>query len=115
MPAKISDRVRALHIVDALAELDQYLGEADLNEFLSNSMLRFACIKQLEIIGEASIYITPDTKAQFPGIEWRKIAGLRNILIHEYFSVDAEIVWQILQDDIPVLKRQIDSLLTHLS
>jgi uncharacterized protein with HEPN domain len=115
MPAKISDRVRALHIVDALTELDEYLREADLDEFLSNSMLRFACIKQLEIIGEASIYMTPETKARFTGIEWRKMAGLRNILIHEYFAVDAEIVWQILKDDIPVLKTQIHSLLTHLS
>lgn len=67
-------------------------------------MIRFASIKQIEIIGEAARYITEDTRKKFPDIEWKEIAGLRNILVHEYFGIDTDLIWQIVTIDIPELK-----------
>jgi uncharacterized protein with HEPN domain len=57
--------------------------------------MQFASIKQIEIIGEAANYITPNTKALFTNSEWKQIAGMRHILIHEYFGVDPNLVWQV--------------------
>jgi uncharacterized protein with HEPN domain len=70
-------------------------------------MMRFASIKQIEIIGEAANFITQETKALFTDIEWNQIVGMRHILIHEYFGVDQNLVWQVIIDDIPKLKAAI--------
>lgn len=65
MRGKIGDRQRLLHIIDAITEIDSYTANIDLQLFLQNSMMRFACIKQIEIIGEAANYISAETKALF--------------------------------------------------
>ncbi len=74
-------------------------------------MMRFACIKQLEIIGEAAIYISGLTKKKFADVNWREIIGLRNLLIHEYFGVDERIVWEVIKKDIPEFKRRLKSMM----
>jgi len=71
---------------------------------------RFASIKQIEIIGEAANYIAPETKTLFSDIEWKQIVGMRHILIHEYFGVDANLVWQVICNDIPNLKAAISNI-----
>jgi len=77
-------------------------------------MKKYASIKQLEIIGEAANHISTATKKLYPEVEWREIIGLRNILIHEYFGVDENVIWGIIVKDIPILKRQISSILNEL-
>ena len=67
-------------------------------------MMRFASIKQIEIIGEAANSINPETKALFAEIQWGQIIGMRHILVHEYFGVDDNLVWQVITQDIPNLK-----------
>jgi uncharacterized protein with HEPN domain len=69
----------------------------------------------MEIIGEASDHITDDVKAEFTEIEWGQIKGMRNVFVHEYFGVDANIVWEIIKDDIPVLKVRILEILNSLN
>jgi uncharacterized protein with HEPN domain len=76
--------------------------------------MRFASIKQIEIIGETANYITETTKNKFSEIEWRQITGLRHILVHEYFGIDDKLIWQIIQTDIPELKQKIDTILSIL-
>jgi len=70
-------------------------------------MMRFACVKQLEIVGEACNHVDASLKEEFPAIEWRKIVGLRHLLVHEYFGVDAALVWDIVTNNIPDLKVQL--------
>ncbi len=109
------DKIRLQHILNAINEIESYLIKADFDSFISNSMMRFACVKQLEIIGEASNHISNLTKGKFTEIEWKQITGLRNVLIHEYFGIDAKLVWQILNADIPILKTKIESILQSFS
>lgn len=77
-------------------------------------MMRFASIKQLEIIGEAANSISEETRIKFPDIQWRQIIGLRHILVHEYFGIDDQLIWQIIADDIPTLKIGIVNMLNSL-
>ena len=72
-------------------------------KFDANPLYRCASIRCLEVIGEASKYLSSDTKDRFPQVEWKKIAGMRDILIHDYYGVDLDIVWYSLIDDIPAL------------
>ena len=77
-------------------------------------MMRFACIKQLEIIGEAGNHISDETKSSFSTIKWSQIIGMRNIFVHEYFGVDSKLVWDIIKDDLPGLKNKIIEILNSI-
>lgn len=77
-------------------------------------MMRFACIKQMEIIGEASGHVSDEIKIKFTNIEWKQIKGMRNIFVHEYFGIDSKIVWEIIKHDIPDLKDKIVAVIASL-
>jgi len=114
MKNKLGDKIRIQHVLDAIQEIEIYLSTADLSIFLENSMMRFACIKQMEIVGEASKHITEELKSQFPEIEWSQIIGMRNVFAHEYFGIDSSLVWEIIKRDLPVLKSKMESILKSL-
>lgn len=74
-------------------------------------MMRFATIKQMEIIGEASNHLSQAIKEEFSTIAWSQIIGLRNVFVHEYFGVDTNLVWEIIKKDLPELKSKIAFIL----
>jgi uncharacterized protein with HEPN domain len=114
MRDKVADEVRLKHILDAISEIEQYIKDSTIEDFTQKSMLKFASIKQLEIIGEAANHISDRTINNFPDIKWRSVIGLRNLLIHEYFGIDEQIIWNIIIYDIPKLKQQIKMVLDRL-
>jgi uncharacterized protein with HEPN domain len=75
MQSRTGDKIRLQHIFDAIFEIENYLLGSDFSDFLGNSMMRFACVKQLEIIGEAGNHISNETKKKFSEIEWGKLWG----------------------------------------
>jgi uncharacterized protein with HEPN domain len=75
-------------------------------------MIQDAVIRNLEVIGEAVKHLPPDLRRRHPEVPWRSITALRNVLIHEYFGVDLEIVWRVVQRRLPALKRHVTILLT---
>ncbi len=97
----------------AIDKIMKYTEEVDFIEFEKNEMLQDAIFKNLEIIGEAAYKITSETKAQYPNIEWRKIEGLRHRLVHDYYKVDLELVWQTKHKSLPALLRDITSILSQ--
>lgn len=103
----MADEQRIAHIKEAIKEIEEYSKGITNVDFKANSMMRFASIKQIEIIGEAARHITDETRSKFPDIEWKEIAGLKNILVHEYFGIDADLIWQIITVDIPELKNKL--------
>jgi len=111
MRGRLGDKARLQHILDAILEVEDYLFETDFKKFLGNSMMRFACIKQLEIIGEAGNHISEETKAKFSEIEWSQIVGMRNVFVHEYFGIDINLVWEIIRSELPDLKIKIIEIL----
>lgn len=114
MKGTMTDKLRVQHILDAIAEVENYLTGVSFDSFLANSEKRFATIKQIEIIGEACSQISDNLKVEHPEIEWAPIRGFRNISIHEYFGVSFHIVWEIAQNDLPVLKQQFTHILNEL-
>ncbi|MFN8698249.1 MAG: DUF86 domain-containing protein [Flavobacteriales bacterium] len=115
MRGRLGDKARLNHILDALVEVENYVMNADFEAFMNNSMMRFACIKQMEIIGEASDHISDDIKTQFSDIEWGQIKGMRNVFVHEYFGIDANLVWEIIKHDLPDLKKKVVAILNSIS
>ena len=111
MRGELGDKIRLQPILDAIGEIHKYLITADLSVFLENSMMRFACIKQMEIIGEASNHLSPELTSKFSGIEWAQIVGMRNVFAHEYFGIDSSLVWEIIKIDIPELKEKVEHIL----
>ena len=111
MRSELGDKIRLQHILDAIEEIQKYLTAVDFQIFLENSMMRFACIKQMEIIGEASNHLSAELKSKFSDVEWSQIVGMRNVFAHEYFGIDSSLVWEIIKNDIPELKGKIQHIL----
>jgi len=93
MRSKPGDMVRLTHIIEAIQEIETYCSGVDFGGFLGNSMMRFACVKQLEIIGKAGNHISEDVQKRFSTIEWGQIVGMRNVFVQEYFGIDPRFVW----------------------
>jgi uncharacterized protein with HEPN domain len=107
-----SDAVYLKHILDAIQKIESYVSVGH-ETFMSTSHWQDAVIRQLEIIGEASKRLSPELRSRYPRIPWKRIAGLRDVLIHDYLGVDISMVWQITQTYLPDLKQQIDVILSE--
>lgn len=102
------------HILESIIEIERNVKNLTEDEFFDSITLQDAVIRRLEIIGEAVKNLPLSFRNKQPGIPWKKIAGMRDILIHEYFGVDADLVWKISKNDLPKFKKQISELLESL-
>lgn len=105
-----NDQVYLKHIMDAIEKVETYVS-VGRDEFMSTSHWQDAVIRQLEIIGEATKNLTRQLRDKYGDVPWRRIAGLRDVLIHNYMGVDLVAVWGITQRDLPVLKEHIRAIL----
>ena len=97
-----------------LVEADYLIGRSEglsFESFSSDETLRRAFVRSLEIIGEATKKVPDDFRAAYPAVEWRAMAGMRDVLIHDYFGVDFELVWDVVRNRVPELRGQITSIL----
>jgi len=95
------------HILDAINEIEESIIKISREDFEVIKDKKDACIRRLEIIGEAVKNVSEETKRRYPKVEWKKISGTRDIILHSYFNVDLDVVWEIIKKDIPIFKKQI--------
>jgi len=103
----LSGREYLQHILDEADYLVRRSLASDREEFLSDQDLRRAFVRSLTIIGEAAKKVPDDTRGQLPDLDWRRMAGMRDRLIHDYFGVDFELVWDVVQSRVPEVRDQI--------
>lgn len=94
-------------IIECIDKIEKYTDKINYEDFFNDEKTVDAVIRNFGIIGEAANRIPDDIKQSYPNIEWKKIVALRNRVIHDYFGVDLEIVWFIVQNDIPFFKEQL--------
>ena len=102
------------HILDAIDRATGYIAGMELEAFQRDTRTQDAVIRSIEIVGEAANktrLADPEFAARFPEVPWDVIYGMRNRIVHDYFEVDLEIVWQTVQQDLPALRKQIAELL----
>jgi len=100
-------RVYIADVLESIAKIEQYAQRVSREQFLADTLVQDAVFRRLEVIGEAVKGIDDELRARHPEVPWKEIAGLRDVLIHGYFGVIPERVWKVVEEDLPVLKRQI--------
>ena len=102
-----NDPIRLSHILEAIDNIFKYVGNDDMNAFISDRMRYHAVVYNIMIIGEAANLLTTEFREAHPETPWRQITGMRNFLIHGYHQVEKDIVWQVIVDDLHPLRDQI--------
>jgi uncharacterized protein with HEPN domain len=106
-----SDLVRLQHISDAISEIESFTTGITLSNFMDNRLIRNASVRSLEIIGEAVAALSNEVRIDDTGFQWQDWKDFRNVLIHQYFGIDYQMVYNAIQNDIPMLKNEISRLL----
>lgn len=96
-------------MVDAISRIFDFVDGKTKDEIQNDSILYYAVVKNIEIIGEAAYMLTPEFKDAHPATPWRIIVGMRHFLVHGYYEVDSEEVWNVVDKDLKPLKEQLES------
>jgi len=100
-------------MVEAADELGRLVAGIDVEAFIASDAVRSATLWKLAVIGEAAAHVPDHIRSAYPQVAWRRIVGLRNVLVHQYFGIDWEIVWQAAIREVPELRGQVSMILAQ--
>ncbi|AFY81523.1 HepT-like ribonuclease domain-containing protein [Oscillatoria acuminata] len=109
-----TDKLYLSNIKECIEKVEIYTQEGKA-VFMTNAMMQDAVIRNLEIIGEATKRVSPDLRNQYSNIPWRQMAGLRDVLIHDYLRIDLQEIWEVIETDLPLLKPQVETILQNIT
>lgn len=107
---KKDDSVYLRHILDAISRIEEYTQGIKYESFIENHLIQDGIIRQIEIMGEAAKRLSKAIRERYLEIPWKDMAGMRDKLIHNYFGVDTDAVWNTVEKDIPTLKNKLKEL-----
>ncbi|HJX26598.1 MAG TPA: DUF86 domain-containing protein [Thermoanaerobaculia bacterium] len=107
MPKRDSDLLME-DILEAVRKISRYTDGMAQSDFLQDEKTIDAVVRNLEVVGEATRHLPEDFISRHPDVPWRQIAGLRNRIVHEYFGLDLEIIWQVIRHDLPTLQARLE-------
>lgn len=107
-----ADVIRLRHMLDSAEEAVHFAQDRSRADLDHDRMLSLAIVRDIEIIGEAAANVSAETQAACPGLPWPSIVGMRNRLIHAYFDVDLDRVWETITDDLPILIEELRAIIS---
>lgn len=107
MREPIRDRERLEHILAAIDRVARYTAGKNYDDLVADDMMYYAVVKNIEIIGEAANMLTSEYQSTHPDTPWKKVKGMRNYIVHEYFQVDDIVVWDVVTNSLPELREQV--------
>jgi uncharacterized protein with HEPN domain len=110
MREKIRDEERLQHILEAISNIFEFIEGVTLEDYSNNKMLRYAVVKNLEIIGEAAYLLSKDLKDHYPEIEWNDIVSMRHLLVHGYYHIKDSRVWYTIVNELTPLQEKIKQI-----
>lgn len=113
MREQVRDKGRLEHILEAIERVFEFTNGITRDDFKKDSILYFAVVKNIEIIGEAAYMLSLEFKESHPGTDWKVIIAMRHFLVHGYYHVDPDEVWNVIAQDLLPLKQQIIGYLTE--
>ncbi len=114
MREQVRDKGRLEHILQSIDYIFEFTKNVNFDEFETNAMLRFAVIKNLEIIGEAGYKLTVEFREKHPEVEWKLIIGLRHVLVHGYYQIENEMAWEIIQNELHPLRDKVQVIYDNI-
>lgn len=108
-----NDRERLLDMLEAIQKIEQYADDETFSSQNEN-LVEVWMIHHLQIIGEAASRVSTELQEKYPKVAWGGMIGMRHVLVHGYFETDKELIWRVVEQDIPTLKAQIQSILAEL-
>ncbi len=105
------DKLYLVHILECIARVERYISEGGQAGFAGSTFVQDAVLYNLQTMAESTQRLSASIKAEHPEVDWRKISGFRNVLVHDYLGVDLEAVWAIVERDLPMLKQAIQAVL----
>ena len=105
------DKLYLIHIRESIERIETYLADRDREEFLASTLIQDAVLRNLQALAESTQRLPPSWKEKHSEVDWAKISGFRNVLTHDYLGIDLARVWNIIERDLPGLKRTIEEML----
>ncbi|MFN3179060.1 MAG: DUF86 domain-containing protein [Thermus sp.] len=107
-------RLYVMDMLQAISRIERYLADLDRDAFLASDLHLDAVVRNLEIVGEAARHLPEELRDRYPEIPWRRVVGLRNVVAHQYFAVDPEVVWVVAKEQVPTLKNILQHILKEV-
>ena len=113
MREQLRDRERLEHILAAINRVVRYTKDKTYEDLLTDDMMYYAVVKNIEMMGEAANMLTAEFQTAHPETPWKMVKGMRNYIVHEYFQIDNQVVWDVVTNELPTLHQQITQYLTE--